>query len=335
MADKIRWGILGTGAIARKFADGLTHADGAQLLAVGSRSQHSADAFGAEYDIPHCHASYEQLAGDADVDVVYVATPHTLHKKNTCLCLDAGKAVLCEKPFAINAAEASAMVDVAREKNLLLMEAMWTRFLPAMVKLRQMLADGAIGEVQMVTADFGFRTPVNPTGRLFNRALGGGALLDIGVYAVSLASMVIGTPSRATGLAQIGSTGVDEQAGMVLANEAGQLAVLHTAIRTSTPGEARILGTDGSIAIPAFWHADKLILHHPGKKPEVVHLPFKGNGYAHEADEAMGLMRAGRTESEVMGLDESLGIMRTMDSLRAQWGLSYPGEAEPSRPSGA
>ncbi|HNT75370.1 MAG TPA: Gfo/Idh/MocA family oxidoreductase, partial [Anaerolineae bacterium] len=173
MVEKIRWGILGTGNIAKKFAAGLRVLPDAELVAVGSRAQATAEAFGAAFDVAHRHASYEALAADPDVDVIYVSTPHPLHCENTLLCLDAGKAVLCEKPFAINAAQAQLMIDRARAKGLFLMDAVWTRFLPVMVKVRELLAAGVLGEVQLLHADFGFRAEFDPAGRLFNPALGG------------------------------------------------------------------------------------------------------------------------------------------------------------------
>src|SRR5215216_7626821 len=198
---KTRWGILGTGNIASQFARGLVALDDAELVAVGSRTAESAEAFGERFSAPRRHASYAALASDPDVDAIYIATPHPLHHDNTIMGLEAGKAVLCEKPFAINAGQAQAMIATARERGVFLMEAMWTRFLPHMVRLRELLAAGAIGEVRMLQADFGFRTSFNPQSRLFDPALGGGALLDVGVYTISFAQMILGEPDRVTGLA--------------------------------------------------------------------------------------------------------------------------------------
>jgi predicted dehydrogenase len=327
MTEKIRWGIIGTGNIARQFARGLAVLPDAELVAVGSRTAAAAEAFAEAFDVPHRHGSYEDLAQDPDVDVVYVATPHSLHRPNTLLCLRAGKAVLCEKPFAINAAQAGEMIGLAREKGLLLMEAMWSRFFPAMARVRDLLAAGAVGQVWLLTADFGFRARFDPSSRLFDPALGGGALLDVGVYAVSLASMVFGSPSRVAGLAHLGPTGVDEQAGIILGYEGGPLAVLATAIRTATPQEAMLMGSDGHIRIhPRWWMPTRLTLSVSGQEDEIFELPFTGNGYNYEAAEVMACLRAGKLESEVMPLDETLSIMRTLDQLRAQWGLKYPME---------
>jgi len=325
LTTPFRWGILGAGGIAHKFATGLTVLPDAQLIAVGSRTQHNADKFGDTFNIPHRHASYEALANDPEVDAIYIATPHPFHKENTILCLNAGKAVLCEKPFAINAAEAQEMIAVAREKGVFLMEAMWSRFLPTIIKAQSLIAEGAIGDVRMLNADFGFRTSVNEEGRLFNLALGGGALLDVGIYPLSLAYLLFGKPATIASAAHLGETGVDEQAAIVLSYDKDQLALLSTATRTNTAHEALIYGTDGYIRIPDWWHANKLILYKGGKE-QTFDVPHDGNGYSHEAAEVAQCVRAGKIESETMSLDETLQIMHTMDAIRAQWGLKYPSD---------
>lgn len=327
MGEKLRWGIIGAGSIARKFAEGLKQVESAELVAIGSRSQKKADKFGSDHGVPHRHGSYEALAADSDVDVAYIATPHPMHKPSSILCLEAGKAVLCEKPFAVNAAEAEEVIAVARRKGLFLMEAMWSRFVPPMVKLRELLAGGVIGEVRMVMADFGFRCGWDPESRLLNPALAGGGLLDVGVYPISLASMILGEPVSVTGLADIGKSGVDEQAGMVLSYEGGRLAVLATAVQTTTPHEASILGTDGRIRLHSgWWHGSRMTIHAGKKEPEDIDVPMTGNGFNYEVEEVARCLAAGKTESDVMPLDETVSIMRTMDELRRQWGLIYPME---------
>lgn len=327
MIEKLRWGIIGPGNIAKKFADGLKVVPDAELLAVASRTQEGADAFADQYGAPRRYVSYEALAADPDVDAVYISTPHPMHKDNSILCLNNGKAVLCEKPFAINAQQAAEVIKVARQKRVFLMEAMWTRYIPAMIKVRELLAAGVIGEARMVTADFGFRAGISPEGRLFNPALGGGALLDVGVYCVSLASMIFGAPARMASLAHLGETHVDEQAGMILGYSGGQMAVLSTAIRTTTPMEALISGTEGQIRIHSlFWRPTRLTVSVYGKETNEIDMPLVGNGYNYEAQEVARCLRAGLLESDVMPLDETLSIMKTMDELRAQWGLRYPME---------
>lgn len=325
--EKVRWGILGPGKIAAKFAAGLKILPDAELTAVGSRSKERAETFGKEWNVPRRHTSYEALAADPDVDIVYVATPHVFHKTHSLLCLDAGKAVLCEKPFTINAREAAEVVGRAREKKLFLMEAMWSRFVPAHVEARKLLDRGVIGEPRMLAADFGFRAQVNPQGRLFAPELGGGALLDVGVYPVSLASMIFGEPQRTATLATLGETGVDEQCAAVLGWDNGALAVVRAAVRTTTAQEAEIAGTEGQLRLHSpWWRADKVSVVLPGKEPLVVERPYEGNGYECEAAEAGARLRAGEIESPLLPLDETVAVMRTLDRLRAAWGLKYPGE---------
>ena len=277
--------------------------------------------------MPHRHSSYEELVADGDVEAVYVATPHPMHKPCSILALRAGKAVLCEKPFTVNAAEAEEVIAAAKDAGAFLMEAMWTRFLPPIVEVRRLLAEGAVGEVRMVMADFGFRGGWNPAGRLLNPVLAGGGLLDVGIYPVSLASMILGSPTEVTGLAHIGETGVDEQAGMVLAYEGGRLAVLAAGVRTQTPHEAVILGTEGQIRLHhGWWHGSRITVCSKGKDPEDIDVPVTGNGYNYQAEEVAGCLAEGKTESQTMSLSETLEIMRTLDALRAQWGLKYPME---------
>ncbi len=329
MAKKIRWGILGTGNIAHQFARGLTVTEDAELVAVGSRTAEAAAKFADEFGITQHHGSYEALANDADVDAVYVSTPHPFHYDNTIVCLNAGKAVLCEKPFSMNAREADAMIALAWEKGLFLMEAMWMRFTPAMTKIRELIADGVIGEVRMLQADFGFRAAFDPTIRAFAPELGGGAVLDVGVYTISLASMIFGEPSNILSAAHLGTTGVDEQNAIIFSYPAGQLAVLASAVSTRTPHEAVIMGTDGMIQIPTpWWRPQGFILNRPEQTPETYDLPFTGNGYNYETEEVGRCLRAGELESPVLPLDETRSIMQMMDTLRAQWGLVYPSEVE-------
>ncbi len=325
-SDTINWGILGPGNIANQFATGLQAVRGAKLLAVGSRSQEKADAFADKFSAPKRHASYEALAADPDVHVVYIATPHPAHKDAALLCLEHGKAVLCEKPFMVNAREAAEVIQSARAKDLFLMEAMWSRFFPGMVHVRKLLADGVIGEARMLQADFGFRAGVNPEGRLFSPALAGGGLLDVGVYPLSLASMIFGTPTQVTGVAQMGETGVDEQAAISLLYNEGRIASLTTGVRINTPHEAVILGTDGSIKLHSPWWKPAALTINAGGKSDEVTIPYESVGMNYEAQEVVDCLRAGKTESAVMPLDETLSIMKTMDELRRQWGLKYPME---------
>ena len=328
MGDNVRWGILSTASIARSFAKGLEVVPGAELVAVGSRTQEAADAFGDEFGIPRRHRSYAALANDPDVDVIYVATPHSLHKENSILCLRAGKPVLCEKPFAINRSEAEEIVAVAREEGLFLMEAMWTRFLPIMYQVRQWLRDGAIGEVRMVSADFGFgSSPGTTKSRLYDPALGGGALMDVGIYSLSFASMVFRRePARVLSMGHIGELAVDEQAGMMLGYDAGEMAMLFTSIQCGTTHWAHIMGTGGMIRVhPPYWRGTTATLVRNGKET-VVERRYDGNGYNCQAEAVGRYLRGGKLESDEIPLDETVAIMGTMDTIRDQIGLKFPME---------
>lgn len=325
--EKIKWGIIGTGVIARKFAEGLVVLPDAELAAVASRTEESVSSFGDTFNVPYRHGSYEALAQNPVVDVVYIATPHPMHYENSLLCLQAGKAVLCEKPFTLNAHEAQELIRVARAKKLFLMEAMWNRFTPAVARLRQLLAEGVIGEIKMITADLGFKFEHDPQNRLFNPHLGGGALLDIGVYPLAFTSMILGVPDRITSLALFGQTGVDEQASLTLAYQQGQLANLYFSFLADTPSEVIIMGSRGRIRVHApIYRPDRLTITRFGQADELLHLPYEGNAYNYEAAEVMACLRTGQLESAVMPLDESLSIMQIMDRVRAEWGLKYPGE---------
>jgi predicted dehydrogenase len=327
MFNRVRWGILGTGKIAHQFAAALRRLPEAELLAVGSRSMESATRFADEFGISRRYGSYAELVNDPQVEVIYVATPHSCHSENTRLALNAGKTVLCEKPFTLNAAQAREVIALARERKLFLMEAMWTRCFPLMRKLRELLASGAIGEVRQLAADFGFRAEREEEPRLFGPEFGGGALLDVGVYPVSLASMLFGTPVKIVSTANLGPTGVDEEAAMILIYDRGEMAILHAAIRLETAQEAIITGTRGRIRIHSpWWRPAAMTLSRDGKSDERFDFPLDGNGYEYEAQEVMDCLRSGKLESPLMPLDESLSIIETLDTLRAQWGLRYPME---------
>jgi predicted dehydrogenase len=323
----INWGILATGRIARKFVQGLRDAPGARALAVGSRSRMTAEKFGEDFGIPHRYGRYQDLVADPELDVIYISSPHTFHFEHSKLALDAGKAVLCEKPFTVNAAEARQLVHEARQRNLFLMEGMWTRFFPIMHRLRELLADRVIGNVHTLIADAGIRRSAENKERLFRMDLGGGALLDLGVYPVSLASMVFGSPDRFTAMAQLGDTGVDERLGITLGYPDGAIASLYTAIKTESPKEAILLGTKGSIRIHGnFITPTRLTLSRYGQAETFFEEELTGNGMHYEAMEVMHRLNSGSIESPLMPLDESVRIMETLDAIRSQIGLIYPSE---------
>lgn len=324
----VRWGILGPGSIAHKLAKSVqaqpeTHV----LTAVGSRDIAKASTFAAQYNIPNPHGSYAALCADPDVDVIYVATPHPLHKEHCLLAISHGKHVLCEKPFTINAEELQEVVDAARAQGVFMMEGMWSRFFPLMHSLRDHLRRKAIGDVRMVTADFGFSATYNPESRLFDPALGGGALLDVGVYAVSFTSFVLGEPTRVESMMTPAPTGVDAQSACILGYESGALAVITTAVTTNTPWEATILGTQGKIRLhTSAWHPTRMTVSITGEADRVMEFDAHESGFYYEVEEVGNCLRAGKLESELLSLDESVAIMRTLDRIRAPWGLKYPTE---------
>ncbi|HEX3908992.1 MAG TPA: Gfo/Idh/MocA family oxidoreductase [Mycobacteriales bacterium] len=327
MTDAIRWGIIGTGNIASTFARDLQLLDDAELVAVGSRQKSSADDFGDRFGAPHRHPSYESLVGDRDVDVVYVSTPHPGHHDAALLAIEAGKAVLVEKPFTLNRSEALDLIAAARARGTFLMEAMWTRFLPHMRRIRELLTSEVLGDIRTVTADHGQRfLPPDPTSRLYDRDLGGGALLDLGIYPVSFASYVLGPPTRLTAVSDPTETGVDAQTSIVTQYDGGAHGVLTTTLGAETANVATIVGTEGRIEIDRIWYQPtsfRLV-----RKSAVEHFaqPRIGQGLRYQAAEVGRLLREGRLESDVMSLDETLSIMATMDEIRRQIGLSYPGE---------
>ncbi len=327
MSQKYRWGILATGNIAGSMAQSLVESEEAELLAVASRFEENATRFGERWQVPRRYGSYESLANDPDIDVVYIATPHALHYDNMMLCLEAGKHVLCEKPLTLNAREAAACVELARRKGLFLMEAMWMRFFPAMAQVRQWIGDGVIGEIRHLSADFCFHLPYDPHHRLFNPQLGGGTLLDVGIYPLSLATMVLGFPDQIDGRAVLSPSGVDENIALTLQYDHGALALLNSSLRYDSPREALIAGPRGYIKIhDLFFRPDTLTLHRHGRPAETTKLPFRANGYIHEVEAVHASVQAGRIEHELMPHAETLNMMALMDGLREQWGVIYPTE---------
>jgi predicted dehydrogenase len=314
-----RWGILGTGGIANTFATDLQRTDSGEVVAVGSRSKESADRFADEFGIGNRHGSYESLVADPDVDVVYVATPHPLHHDNAVLALRAGKPVLVEKPFTMNADEARDVVRVARETGLFAMEAMWTRFLPHIAVIRKWLADGVLGDVVTVTADHGQWFAEDPAFRLFAPELGGGALLDLGIYPVSFASMVLGTPNRIVAIGDPAFTGVDAQTSMLFGYEGGAQALLTCTLRAKSPTRAAIVGTKARIELEGDFYAPTAVsLITRDGETTTVESDHEGRGLRHQADEVARLLAAGELESPLMPLDETISIMATMDAVLEQ-----------------
>ena len=315
----IRWGIIGTGGIAQTFAADLEHTDSGTVAAVGSRRQETADAFGERFGVPRRHDSYEALVEDPEVDVVYVSTPHPMHHPDAMLALRAGKPVLVEKPFTMNAAEAEEIVATARERGLFAMEAMWARFLPHIREIRRLLAEGVLGDIVTVHADHAQWFEEDPEFRLFAPGLGGGAQLDLGIYPVSFASMVLGSPSRVVVLSDPAFTGVDGQTSILLGYDSGAHAVLNSTLRAVGTTRAAIIGTEGRIEIDeSFYQPTSFTVIKRGGERERMFDPPAEGGLRHEADEVARCLSEGLLESPEMPLDETVAIMRTMDAVLAE-----------------
>jgi predicted dehydrogenase len=325
--SELRWGIVGTGGIAALFVADL-QLTGHRVVAVGSRSQESADRFAARFAIPTAHSSYEALVADPEVDVVYVATPHPRHHHDASLALRAGKHVLVEKPFTLNAREAQAVVDLAAAQGLVVLEAMWTRWLPHMVEVRRLIADGTLGEVRSVLCDHTQLLSSDPKHRLNALELGGGALLDLGVYPISLASDLLGRPGLVQATATLKETGADAETGIQMRYEGGRIASLYCASTTRGPNRAAIIGTEGSIEIEAVWYTPTSFTLSDARGEIVSRYESNvaGRGMQFQADEIERLIAAGERSGEILPLTETVEIMATMDQIREQIGVRYPGE---------
>ncbi len=357
----VRFAILGTGTVARAFAEDLRLVAGARLTAVGSRSIERAQAFAREFAAAHAHSAVDDLAHDAEVDVVYVATPHSRHHDDCLACLNGGRAVLCEKPFTVDHAQAQSVIAAAREHGLFCMEAMWMRFHPLILKTQSLIASGALGDIRLFRADFGYTTPFDPESRFFNRALAGGALLDRGVYPLSLAHFLLGKPDEIVGRPFIGETGVDEQFSALLTYSSGTIGIVTATLRSRLRNEAVVIGTKGSIEIrdpffaprqivvkrfhepvaadvrpgggrlarlkrnpilgAAFERVGRPILDHLRNRGERFTHHEPGNGYEYEAAEVVRRLQAGETESPIMSLNDTLNVMADVDALRGSWNL--------------
>ena len=324
----LRWGILATGGIAHAFTSDLQTA-GLDVAAVGSRSAESAQRFADEFGIPRAHGSYDELAADPDVDIVYIATPHPAHAENAIAMLDAGKHVLVEKPFTLTAAEAAAVRDAARRNGLLAMEAMWTRYLPHMVRVRKLIADGALGEVRTVFADHTQKITADPTHRLNALELGGGALLDLGIYPLSFAWDILGAPTSVQAAARLAETGADAEVATVMTHGSGALSTTISSSRAAGPNSAHIVGTAARIDIDRVWYTPTTFrLTTPdGTVLEEYVSEVDGRGMQYQALAAERLISEGRVDSDLLPLDESVAIMGTLDDIRAQIGVRYPQEA--------
>ncbi len=321
-SSPVRWGFIGLGRIATNVAKDWAHQQGAELHAVASRSEERARAFANAYGAKKAYGSYGALLADPDVDAVYVATPHSLHRRDGLAVIQKRKPLLMEKAFTATLDGARDLVQAAQNANVFAMEAMWTRFQPAVVKARELIADGAIGEVRTVQADLGVSRPMDASDRLFALELGGGTLLDLGVYVVNFAHMILGAPAKVTAAGQIGQTGVDVESSLLLEYGGGQTALLSSSFVAPSPGFARVFGTHGWLDVPPrFHHPDSVVLHRHGATPQEFQLPSRGAGYAHEFDEVNAALRAGAVESEVMPLSASLEVQEVLQQAADQIGV--------------
>ncbi|MCR2762365.1 Gfo/Idh/MocA family oxidoreductase [Microbacterium sp. zg.B48] len=323
----LRWGILATGGIAHAFTRDLRTA-GLNVTAVGSRSADSAARFAAEFGIPRVHGSYEELVSDPDVDIVYVSTPHPLHAQNAILALEHGKHVLVEKPFTLTGAEAAAVRDAAAGTGLLAMEAMWTRYLPHMIRIRELVGSGALGDLRAVFADHTQRISTDPGHRLNALELGGGALLDLGIYPISFAWDILGAPVSVTAAATLGPTGVDGEVATILAHASGALSTSISASHAAGPNTAHIVGTEARIDIDRVWYnpTSFRLVAPDGSVRESFESEVDGRGMQYQAIAAEQYVAEGRSDSEILPIDETVAIMQTLDEIRRQIGLQYPGE---------
>ncbi len=329
MKKTYNWAILGAGSIAQKFAHDLKLLPNANLYAIGSRSLDRAKEFASQYNIKKAYGSYEELAEDPKIDVVYIATRHVWHFSNAILCLQNGKAVLCEKPVAINKAQCSLMLETARKNKLFFMEALWTSFIPSFRKCKELAENGSIGKIKLVESDFCFKAYFDKEGRLFNPQLGGGALLDIGLYPVFFALEIAGVPTDIKAFASIGETKVDESCSMQFKHSHDIISILFSSIVTNGRTEAIIHGTNGIIKINSQWHIPSSVdLFTENKK--LAHYSFDepGFGYHYEAKEVMKCMDEGLTESTVFGWQKSMDLISTLDRIREKTGIFYPDELE-------
>ncbi len=323
----IHWGILGTGYIAGKFAKDFKFVSNGKILAVASRGKEKAEKFANEYGVERVYDSYEKLVADKDIQVVYITSPHNVHLENVLLCLKNNKAVLCEKPMAVNVQQLSSMIYLAKKNNLFLMEAMWTYFLPPVVKVLEWIEQGMIGDIVSIKAEFGFKTYVDKNHRLLNPDLAGGALLDIGIYPIAFATLIMKqAPEKIHSEMRIGQTGVDVSNTMLLKYGNGVTAQLSSSLETDLMNDAVVFGTKGYIIIPKFWMAKKAILNRNNETSVEFVNEHPTLGMNYETDEVNQMLLKNKKESPVMSLDTSMILIRIMDEVRKKAKFKYPFE---------
>ncbi|MEX2371224.1 MAG: Gfo/Idh/MocA family oxidoreductase [Bacteroidales bacterium] len=325
----IKWGILGCGRIANKFAEALGKANDSVRFAAASRDAGRAADFAAKWGFEKSYGSYTELLNDPELDIVYIATPHSFHFAHTKRCLEAGKHVLCEKPFTINADQLEVLITLARSRKLFLMEALWSRFLPGIIETKALLDNGVIGDVITMEADFGINFPFDPESRIFNPHLAGGALLDIGIYPLFLSLFLFGKPAVMKAHSVLNDNKIDLTTSLISQSTTGTVSHLNSTIQAATPVKARIFGTMGNIEFGNKWFTPvNITLRIDGEKEEVLEFPPLANGYEYEAMEAVSCLQQGLTESRLMSHEFSMLLMKQMDQIRQTTGITYPAEIE-------
>ena len=323
------WGIIGLGKIANKFAADLQYSETAQLYGVASQDLNKAKKFSTKYNAQKYYGSYQALANAPEIDIIYVATPHVFHFENTMMCLKQNKAVLCEKPMGMNAKEVRLMIEEASTRNLFLMEGLWTRFIPATEKLIELLAQNVIGQVTSLQADFGFKGDSNPENRIFNKNLGGGSLLDIGIYTIYLGLLVLGIPTDITATAQLTETGLDSFCAMEFHYDNGAKANLESTIVADTPTEAFLHGTTGTLKLHRQFHHTEKITHTHNDEVTILDIKYKGNGYIHEIEKVNSCFLNRDIESSKLPLQMSLDLSVVMGTIKNKIGLKYDSQRTP------
>lgn len=317
------WGIIGTGFIAQKMAEALAFVPNTKLHAVASRSIDTANVFAQKYNCK-AYGNYEAIANDPDIDIAYIATPHHLHCENTLMCINKGKHVLCEKPFAVNSTEVHRMIDAAQAKGVFLMDALWTRFNPRIIKAKEYIDSGKIGKVKLFRANFGERKPYAPDNRFFSKQLIGGSLLDMGIYPLFVAQYIMGKPASVAALAGIGKTGVDNNCGFLLGYNSDALSVINSTIVAETDSKVTIYCEKGTMYFSEFVYApNKIEVVHLNGETEDITVPVTGNLYNYEATEVVSCLNEGKTQSDIWSLNDSVILMNTLDTIRQQIGLVF------------
>lgn len=322
---KIKWGILSTGWIAHKFVTALQVVENSEIHAVGSRTIESAQKFATEFNIPKAYGTYEELVSDSEIDVIYIGTPHNLHVENALLALNHNKHVLCEKPLGVNLKEATILIEKAKEKNLFLMEALWSRFLPNIIKTKELIDSGEIGDVKLLTASFSILSDNGPEHRHYNIDLCGGTILDTGIYNIFLSMLLLGKPKRFSAIAGLGEQGGDNSCSYTFQYEKDTLAVMYSSFLAEIPIVAEIHGTKGKILLDHLWFCPGPVrlIYRDGRE-KTFDFEYKSNGYEFEAEEVANCILAGKTQSDLWSWNDSIQLITQMDAIRKECGVIYP-----------